>query len=386
VVRALDASGRPVKAALVRFAPLAVGASGREGSALLTASSAETDADGLASVKAFPLDGLGTHYVRASVDGAPEAVSFTLTNVAPQAAGKARLEGLPTADRRGIVGQGQVQVVHARFDLPLAVNVLADSVRAVPGREVRFHHAASEGNGKATAGFVPEGGTPGRIAAARDPSLAAFVSLVTRADGTAMLTGRANGVAGRHRVVAVLVDPSPGSDNDPASRQVEAEGRLFTFDLENTADGVLITASGGDSQSQRTHERFGRPLQVRVGSLLPAAPNPGNGIRRGGTGLDGAAVWFIVPIVEGDKKAAATLLGGEDRLMGPPGEAPRFRVTEVPLDEAGAAEVTAFANGVAGSHRVIVAYPGDFTDPADARFKTVFILCNGAAPERRCVE
>lgn len=219
-VQARDAFGNPVPNVSVGFA---AAAAPNGATATLSASTAVTGADGIASVAATANSIVGSYTVGASAGGAA-AATFGLTNTA----------GAPATIVVGGSGSGtQSTTVNTPFPTPLVVRVNDAQGNPVPDVVVAF---------------TPPASGPGAVLSA--------TSATTGANGEAQVQATANTVAG-HYLVSATVAGVQGS---------------FDFDLTNTAgtphDVVPIggdgSIGGGTQQSTQVNTTFPQPLKVRV--------------------------------------------------------------------------------------------------------------------------
>ncbi|MBO9662763.1 Ig-like domain-containing protein [Dokdonella sp.] len=209
-----DAFGNPVSGVAVAFSAATSGGA----SAVLSAASATTGADGTASVGATANAQAGSYVVSASVSGVGTAAAFQLTNTA----------GAPTA----IVATGggtQSAPVENPFPQPLAVQARDAFGNPVPNVSVSFVATPAANGASAT--------------------LSASVAM-TGADGIANVGATANSIAGAYTV---------GASAGGATAAV--------FGLTNTAgppSAIVIGASGSGTQSTTVNTPFPTPLVVRI--------------------------------------------------------------------------------------------------------------------------
>ncbi|MET0225611.1 MAG: DUF3616 domain-containing protein [Dokdonella sp.] len=225
-----DAYGHPVAGVSVAVAAPASGAT-----AVLSAATATSDANGFASVDAIANTITGSYTVVASVAGVAKSASFALTN-AP---------GAP-ASLTAVSGGGQSAIVHQAFTTPLLVHVADRYGNAVTGTPVLFS--------------APMGG-PGAFLSSTNP--------ITDENGNADVEATANASAGSYAATAFV-------DN---LATVE-------FALTNTAGPAqIVSAQSGTPQSAVVGQAFAAPLTVLV------TDEDGNPVA-------GAAVAFVVPAKE----------------------------------------------------------------------------------------
>src|SRR5262249_29788440 len=144
--------------------------------------------------------------------------------------------------------------------------------------------------------------------------------------------------------------------------------------------GAKLDIVTGNAQGIELGQPFSRKLSVRA---MPEAPDASiaPGVPKG---LDGAELWFMSREVRDDHTPAAALVGGTlHTLIDGKGDLWRVLAAPIPAND-GIAEVTAIANDVAGFHRIVVAYPGAFTDPAAAPGRVEIVLCNGQPRSQPC--
>ncbi|MFO0582978.1 MAG: Ig-like domain-containing protein [Anaeromyxobacter sp.] len=273
-----DASSNPVSGVTVTFASPATGAR-----ASLSATTATTNASGLASVTATPGTVAGTYAVTASVSGVATPASFSLTNNAAGPASAVLEQGTP-----------QTTTVGAAFATSLRVRVDDTYGNPVAGRLVSFS--------------VPGSGASATLSAA---------SGNTDAAGKIGVTATANNVAGSYQV-SVSVLGLPGTS---------------TFDLTNAPGAVasVTSLSGSSPQSAVVGgNAFGHTLGVHVqdthgnpipGTLVTFAA-PGSGARANlsnavlATDSNGdAAVTATTGTVAGSYNVTASVPGGFSRTF-----------------------------------------------------------------------
>ncbi|MEZ4363474.1 MAG: Ig-like domain-containing protein [Kofleriaceae bacterium] len=223
-----DAGGIPVPGAAVAFA-----APGSGASATLSATTATTNAAGLASVTATANGTAGTYSVTATVSGVPPA-SFSLSNV-----------GIPTSISV-VSGSGQSATVNTAFAAQLVAVVRDAASQPVPGITVTFTPPAS--------------GAGATLSAA---------TAVTNASGQVSLNATANTVAGSYAVTASVV----GVVTPASFALTNTAGAPATLTLLGaTTRSATVDASLGTFTAQVT-DAFGNP--VSGVTLTFSAPGSG---------------------------------------------------------------------------------------------------------------
>ncbi len=215
VVHASDAFGNAVAGATIAFLTPAGGAG-----AVLSATSATTDADGNASVTATANAIAGGFFVAATLDA--QQVTFALTNLAGPATTLAAASGTP-----------QSATVGEAFANPLVVHVTDAEGNAVAGASVSF--------------AAPSSGASATLSSS---------NATTDANGDASVSATANTIAGGYAVTATL------------------GGQQATFSLTNLAGPPAVaTVTGGTPQSAIVGHAFANPLVVHVtdaeGNAIP---------------------------------------------------------------------------------------------------------------------
>jgi 5-hydroxyisourate hydrolase-like protein (transthyretin family) len=176
VVSVTDAFGNPVQGVDVTFA-----APGSGASAILSAETVATDANGLAQVTATANDVVGDYTITATVDGIDPPASFSLSN---------RLDdGTTITDDSG---DDQQASIGGAFACALTANVTDAQGAPLAGAAVDFV-APDTGASATLSNGVVSGST---------------VRATTDASGTATITATANDVAGEYLVTAQLVGSS----------------------------------------------------------------------------------------------------------------------------------------------------------------------------------
>jgi MYXO-CTERM domain-containing protein len=205
----VDSGGNPLAGTTVVFSVPASGAS-----ATLGASTATTNAAGIASVTVTANATAGAYQVTAGIMGTAASTSFSLSNY-----------GVP-ASVSVVSGGGQSAAVGAAFASGLVV-VVRDAVsQIVPGATVTF--------------AAPTSGARATLSSA---------SLVTDATGQATITATAGQIAGSYAVTA----------------SVSGVTLAASFALTNSAgSGVNIAATAGGGQSATVGNAFGTALAVTV--------------------------------------------------------------------------------------------------------------------------
>jgi hypothetical protein len=179
VVLATDTYGNPVAAVEVDFAAPATGAT-----AILSAASVLTDANGLAQVTATANAITGSYEITATVSGIAPPATFALTN---------RLDDGTTVT--GGSGDDQSARIDGAFACALTVAVADAGGAPLAGVAVDF--AAPDTGASATLSNGVVSGTT--------------VRAITDAAGNAIVSATANDVAGDYVVTATLVDASAAS-------------------------------------------------------------------------------------------------------------------------------------------------------------------------------
>ncbi len=208
VVAVADVAGNPLSGVTVTFAAPASGAS-----ATLSAKTAITDSNGLASITVTANATIGTYDVTAAIVGVVDSGRFRLTNLGASVLSIAGLDAMHTA-------------VGTAFPRTLAVQLTDSNGDAIEGATVTFTFPASG----ASATVVTK-------------------TITTTVDGIAETTAPvANSAAGSYVVSASTQDASPVS-----------------FLLTNDA-GVAknVTAVSGGGQSVGAGTEFANPLVVKV--------------------------------------------------------------------------------------------------------------------------
>jgi hypothetical protein len=227
-VQVADAYGHAVAGVSVGFTAPTSGAS-----AVLSANTAVTDANGIASITATANASAGSYGVVARVNGVGTSASFTLTNTPGSPAAISVTGGTP-----------QSAVVHLVFVAPLAVHVTDANGNAVANATVAFNAPVSGAS-----------------------AVASSTSATTDADGNASVTASANAVAGSYTLVA----------------SVQGLASQANFALTNIAGPVAAVAvSGGSPQSAIVNHAFAAPLAVHA-------------VDADGNAVAGASVSFAVP-------------------------------------------------------------------------------------------
>lgn len=342
--RVVDAYGTGVANVAVGFAAPPGGAS-----AVLSAASATTDAQGFASVTATANDVAGAYAVTASVAGVATTASFAMTNLAAAPSAVTATSGTP-----------QSTTVAQAFAAPLAVHVADAFGNAVAGTTVSFEAAG----GPATA------------------DLSDFTP-VTDANGDVSVTATANDVAGTYEVMASVAGAAA-----PA-----------VFTLTNTPGaGVEFASMSGDMQSAVVTQAFAAPLAVHVvdafGNAAPGTtvefltPAGGAGATLSASSVvtdqDGnasvtatantVAGQFFVAAVLGAKQANFTLtnLPGAASILTITGGTPQSAVVGQPFAAPLAVHVTdAFGNAAVGSSVTFAVPPSGASAVLSAAAATV---------------
>lgn len=222
-----DGLGLPVPGATVTFSAPSSGAS-----AVLSATTATTNALGVAQVTATATAAAGAFSVGATVGGVTAGAAFALDNV-----------GAP-ASIAFVSGAPQSATVGAPFGASLVAVVTDAASQPVPGVTVTFAAPASG----ATASLVAQ-------------------TVTTDANGLATDAATAGTIAGAYSVTAAV-----GGVATPAS-----------FALANTAgQAALLSIVGGGAQSAIVGTAFVAPLQVRL-------------VDGFGNAVAGAAIAFSAP-------------------------------------------------------------------------------------------
>jgi hypothetical protein len=215
-VKLTDDSNTPKSGVTVNFSGPSSGAG-----ALLSASSAITDANGLASVTATANGKSGTYHVAVSAAGATPA-AITLTNAA--AAGSAASIYVDASNP-------QYAYVGTAFSGPITIHVQDSSGNPVAGETVLYQVTPNAGSG----------------ASATFSALSAVSDIV----GDAKVTAMANGFAGQYSVTVSV----------QGSQVVSPQ----TFALRNIPDLVgAMSLESGTPQSTEINTTFAQTLRVRV--------------------------------------------------------------------------------------------------------------------------
>ena len=223
-----DPDGDPVPGVTVTFTVPSDGAS-----AVLSSTTATTDATGRASVTATANTIAGSYVVTASVDGVDTPATFNLTNAAGAAVATIAASG-----------DAQSAVVDTPFPEPLVVRVTDAFGNPVEGVEVVFD--------------APAAGATAILSA---------TTVFTDENGLAQVTATANDVEGSYDVTATVSGIAP-----PAS-----------FSLTNRLDeGTTIDDGSGDEQQASVGGAFACAL---IASVADANGDP----------IAGAAVDFVAP-------------------------------------------------------------------------------------------
>lgn len=230
-VRVVDQFGNGVPDATVAFEPPGTGAS-----AVLSATSATTNAQGYTGVTALANTAAGSYFVNARVVGVSSPAAFSLSNLAGQ-----------TGSIVASAGSQQSVIVASVFPQLLQVTVRDGYNNPIPNANVVFS--------------VPSTGASATLSA---------LSALTDANGNASVRGTANTTAGTYQVEAA----APGI---PAAT-------VAVFTLTNRAGPVSAISATPDAtpQSTRINVPFPAALRVRV------ADSNGNPI-------EGVAVTYAAP-------------------------------------------------------------------------------------------
>ena len=306
-VLVLDANDNPVPNIVVSFAaPLA------PATATLAASSAQTDASGVATLGAHASTFAGTYVVTASLVGSTAPVGFSLTN----------LPGMPATLTASSSSTPQnAQVDHA-FVKPLSARVADSFGNNVPGVVVTF---AAPATGATTFLSAP--------------------TAVSGSDGRANVLATAGTIAGAYAVTATASGVAA-----PAS-----------FALANLpGEAQTITIAGGDAQAATVATAFAQPLVALVqdshGNPVPdalvelVAPDHGATATLANdavmTGADGTAQTAVTAAtVAGELEIIATTPSGASPVV--------FVLTATP---GSAAAATALASASPQSAQVLTAF------------------------------
>jgi hypothetical protein len=223
-----DLGGNPLSGVTVTFSAPSSGAG-----AVLSSTTALTDAQGDATVKAMANSTAGAYQVTASVTGVASNAKFSLTNTS----------GTPPSLRL-IAGTSQTAIVLTTFATPLTVKLIDAAGNPVSRAAVAF--------------YGPAGGSAAILSRSSD---------LTNASGEVSITAQANGLPGTYLVYAAA-----GGAAAPVA-----------FSLTNVAGTpVNVSVLSGSHQAAALGSAFASPLTVKV------ADGAGNGIA-------GAAVTFSVP-------------------------------------------------------------------------------------------
>ena len=184
----------PVQGALVRFSVPSSGSS-----AVLSSTTALTNAQGVATVTATANSVVGTYSATGTVSGVSSGANFTLTNTV----------GLPAA----IVATGglkQSTLISTAFSLPLAVTVTDSGGNPVPNVDVTFS--------------VPGSGASATLS---------YLTVKTNSSGMAQVSATANATDGNYAVTAA----------------VSGVAGTASFDLTNTIDpeAILVVSKSAPS-------------------------------------------------------------------------------------------------------------------------------------------
>lgn len=280
-VQVVDANGDPLPNVAVTFAAPASGAG-----VTLSATTTNTDADGIASVGAIANDVAGSYVVNASVAGVASPAVFTLTNLA----------AAPASITTIGPGAAQSTEVLTAFPNPLVVAVTDAFGNPVAGVAIDF--------------VVPASGAGATLSS---------TTATTDATGLAQVAATANAVGGAYAVTASVVGVA----------------ETASFALTNTLpDGTTVDDGGGQHQSANLGSIFACALEVDVAQpdgtpyagvqVQFEAPSSGasavlfDGVNSGTslfvtTGANGAArVRATANEVAGDYLITATLIGADD--------------------------------------------------------------------------
>ncbi|MBO9662154.1 Ig-like domain-containing protein [Dokdonella sp.] len=279
-VKVADANGDPVPGVAVTFAAPTSGAG-----AILSATSVNTGADGVASATATANTVAGSYTVSVSVIGVDTPATFSLVNTA----------GAPAAIDALGAGAEQSTDVATAFPDPLVAKVADAFGNPVPGVAVTF--------------AVPTSGASAMLSAD---------SATTDDNGLASVDATANALPGSYAATAGVAGVETPT----------------TFDLSNTLpDGTTVDQGGGGTQSGEINTAFRCALEVAVakpdGSPYAGlqvrfdAPASGasatlsDGVASGAsltvaTGANGKArVQAIANDIEGEYEIGAVLVGAD---------------------------------------------------------------------------
>jgi len=266
----VDSSGNPISGAVVAFSAPASGAS-----ATLSAATATTNAQGIASITATANATAGAYQVAAGISGTTATTNFSLSNY-----------GTP-ASISVVSGSGQSTTVSAAFAAPL-VAVVRDSVsQIVPGVTVTL--MAPTTGARATLG----------------PSNLATMTATTDATGQVSVAATAGASAGSYVVTA----------------SVSGVTTAATFALSNSPGAAAsVTVSGGGTQSATVNTVFATALMVTVtdaqGNPIPnavvsfVAPTTGARATFGATGTTSATATTDASGHASVAATAGTVIGG----------------------------------------------------------------------------
>jgi len=363
-----DQFNNVVPNALVTFAAPASGAS-----ASLSATSATTDAQGVASVTAIA-NGIGGSYtVTATTPGPGSTASFSLTNQAPTSLAV-------------VSGSPQTALFNTAFGARLTVRVLDQASIAIAGVTVSFTAPATG----ASAALSP-------------------ATVTTLADGTASTTAVANGTVGSYAVTANVPGLAPVpfalTNNGPASIAINAGTAQSTMvttafpvalsvivrDMANNpmsgvtvsftgpatgagatlsvasavtnASGVASTAAtaNGTAGSYAVTASVANLAQTAAFALTNNPRVPAVSVLSGSGQSALTAAAFAAPLrVVVKDQAGGVMPGVSVTFTGPPatGASASLSATSVVTDATGTAQTSATANGIAGSYVVTATAAG----------------------------
>jgi|GEM_PF-1109981 len=323
VVRVEDNHANAVAGVTVNFAAPTSGAS-----ALLSATTATTAANGEASVQATANTVAGVYTVSATVAGVATPLTFNLTNTAGTPHDVVPIGG------DGSVGGGTTQSaqINTAFPLPLKIRVRDEFQNPVAGVIATFNAP-----GKGASAQLSAGGQVGTA-----------VSVASDADGEASVIATANSQTGAYTV----------------SARAAGVAATVSYQLTNTP-GNSSTPIGGAMQNTVVGTSFECALIVRL-----ADPQ--------GQPRAGIVVDFVAP-----SSGASALLSDDGT-----GGTPTLLAT---TDADGVASVDAIANDIAGKYIVtaqeegvptaaVAQFPLQNLDGAELIFKNGFDLSCGGSP------